>query len=234
MLKLPNDVMFFEAPQVARWHDDRKCWVSDAVTNLAYKEDQRLITFRLERFGIFTLIQDRHINMPFQSWEIRPLDANHINIHIVAAIAEVEIEIKDNLCALVKPDDKSEVAHLLNKFMPLPKFIEAMSNAGINLFPEPDSYKFVGIQNKVTFTIAKVSFSHLFLSPRMVLSRKEFIKVWHWWHQEWHSLGLVGMATATTVKSLSFKLLIGSPMNHRRKMTGNYFKLSAVELCNLL
>lgn len=32
--------------------------------------------------------------MPFQSWELKPLGANHVKLTIVAAILEVEIEIK--------------------------------------------------------------------------------------------------------------------------------------------
>lgn len=40
------------------------------------------------------LVQDAHINMPFQSWELRPRGINHVLFTIIAAIVEVEIEIK--------------------------------------------------------------------------------------------------------------------------------------------
>ncbi len=40
------------------------------------------------------LAQDAHINMPFQSWEIRPKGVNHSLLTVIAAIVEVEIEIK--------------------------------------------------------------------------------------------------------------------------------------------
>ena len=40
------------------------------------------------------LFQDAHINMPFQSWEIRPHKTNAALLTIIAAISEIEIEIK--------------------------------------------------------------------------------------------------------------------------------------------
>lgn len=40
------------------------------------------------------LIQDTHVNMPFQSWELRPRDVNHAQLTIIAAVVEVEIQIK--------------------------------------------------------------------------------------------------------------------------------------------
>ena len=40
------------------------------------------------------LIQDMQINMPFQSWEIRPRSTNCTLITVIAAIVEVEIEVK--------------------------------------------------------------------------------------------------------------------------------------------
>jgi cancer susceptibility candidate protein 1 len=40
------------------------------------------------------LIQDTHVNMPFQSWELRPRDVNHTQLTIIAAVVEVEIQIK--------------------------------------------------------------------------------------------------------------------------------------------
>ena len=56
--------------------------------------DKRQLSFRTARFGSLALIQDTHINMPFQSWEIRPRGANHAVFTIIAAIVEVEIQIK--------------------------------------------------------------------------------------------------------------------------------------------
>ena len=55
--------------------------------------DERTFSFKTRFFGTLALVQDKHINMPFQSWELRPRAANHALLTIIAAIVEVEFEI---------------------------------------------------------------------------------------------------------------------------------------------
>jgi len=60
--------------------------------------DNRLISFRIEQFGTLGLMQDAHVNMPYQSWELRPRGAaNHAQLTITAAVVELQIQIK--VCA---------------------------------------------------------------------------------------------------------------------------------------
>ena len=54
----------------------------------------RLLSFRTKQFCTLALIQDAHVNMPFQSWELRPRAVNHAQLTIIAAVVEVEIQIK--------------------------------------------------------------------------------------------------------------------------------------------
>lgn len=61
--------------------------------NIFFAETRRL-SFKTCYFGTFALLQDVHINMPFQSWEIRPKGLNNCLMTLIAAIVELEIEIK--------------------------------------------------------------------------------------------------------------------------------------------
>ena len=54
----------------------------------------RLISFRTQQFCTLALVQDAHVNMPLQAWELRPLAANHAQLHITAAVVQLEIQIK--------------------------------------------------------------------------------------------------------------------------------------------
>ena len=56
--------------------------------------ESRILNFKTSCFGTLALIQDSHINMPFQSWELRPHSTNSALFTIIAAIVEVELEIK--------------------------------------------------------------------------------------------------------------------------------------------
>ena len=56
--------------------------------------ETRRLSFKTCYFGTFALLQDVHINMPFQSWEVRPKGLNNCLFTLIAAIVELEIEVK--------------------------------------------------------------------------------------------------------------------------------------------
>ena len=64
--------------------------------------ENRTFKFSLSQFGTMCLLQDAHINMPFQSWELRPHKTNAAVLTIIAAIVELEIEIKVGQFAIVE------------------------------------------------------------------------------------------------------------------------------------
>ena len=66
---------------------------SNKLQNLSFAETRR-VSFKTMQFGTFTFMQDIHINMPFQSWEIRPKGLNNCLLTLIAAIVELEIEVK--------------------------------------------------------------------------------------------------------------------------------------------
>jgi len=147
---LPNDVLFLEEPQIAHWDYAKKLWSTKDISDVAYNEDTRSVTFKTNCFGSMCLLQDSHINMPFQSWEIRPHKLNSAVLSIIAAIVEIEIEIKDALCCLTQPHDKPELESIRGKWVTPTELISMMKNAGVNVFPQEDSSKYVSIQNKET------------------------------------------------------------------------------------
>ncbi|XP_045410151.1 dynein axonemal intermediate chain 7 isoform X6 [Lemur catta] len=94
MLKVHENVIFFEDPMVVRWDAEGKHWRTDGISNVSYNQEERLIKFCLETFGPVTLIQDTHINMPYQSWELKPLDVNNVLLTVTTVFAEIQIQIK--------------------------------------------------------------------------------------------------------------------------------------------
>lgn len=147
-MRLPDDVLFVDEPQIARWDYDNNNWRMDGFTDFNYDEDNRIFQFKTAYFGSMALFQDAHINMPFQSWEIRPHKTNAALLTIIAAISEIEIEIKDGMCCLSKPDDKPELEKIRNKWMTPKELIKTLRRSGLNIFPAEDSQKYVSVQNK--------------------------------------------------------------------------------------
>ncbi|XP_021546192.1 dynein axonemal intermediate chain 7 isoform X2 [Neomonachus schauinslandi] len=127
-----------------------KHWQTDGISNVSYKSEERLITFSLETFGPVTLIQDSHINMPFQSWELRPLDVNKVLLTVTTVFTEIQIQIKENLCMLasIKLNNKKHSSILEGKWMTPISFICALKEAGLNIFPSGHSHFYVVINYK--------------------------------------------------------------------------------------
>ncbi|CAK7299410.1 Dynein axonemal intermediate chain 7 [Vulpes lagopus] len=149
-LEVQENVIFFEDPMVARWDAEGKHWQTDGISNVSYKSEERLITFSLETFGPVTLIQDTHVNMPFQSWELRPLGVNKVLLTVTTVFTEVQIQIKENLCMLasIKLSDKKYSSTLEGKWMTPISFIFALKETGLNIFPSGHSHFYVIINYK--------------------------------------------------------------------------------------
>ncbi|KAM5173872.1 dynein axonemal intermediate chain 7 isoform 1-T1 [Callospermophilus lateralis] len=149
-LKVHENVIFFEDPKVVRWDAEGKRWRTDGISNVSYDAEARLISFNLETFGPVTLIQDSHVNMPFLSWELKPLEINNILLIVTTLFTEIQIQIKENLCMLIsiKIKDKEHVSNLEGKWMSPISFIFALKEAGLNIFPSGHSHFYVVTNNK--------------------------------------------------------------------------------------
>lgn len=151
MLEVHENVIFFEDPMVARWDAEAKHWKTDGISNVSHKSEERLITFSLETFGPVTLIQDAHVNMPYQSWELRPLDVNKVLLTVTTVFMEIQIQIKENFCMLasIKLNNKKHYSILEEKWMTPISFILALKEAGLNIFPTRHSHFYVATNYKL-------------------------------------------------------------------------------------
>ncbi|XP_032711129.1 protein CASC1 isoform X3 [Lontra canadensis] len=149
-LEVQENVIFFEDPMVARWDAEGKHWQTDGISNVSYKPEDRLITFSLETLGPVTLIQDAHINMPFQSWELTPLDVDKVLLTVTTVFTTIQIQIKENLCLLasITLSNKKQFSILEGKWMTPISFICALKEAGLNIFPSEHSHFYVVINYK--------------------------------------------------------------------------------------
>ncbi len=48
------------------------------------------------------LLQERYVNLPYQSWEIVPVGINHNYIHIVGGCVEITISVEVILIQIVQ------------------------------------------------------------------------------------------------------------------------------------
>uniref|UniRef100_A0A8C8HG56 Dynein axonemal intermediate chain 7 n=1 Tax=Oncorhynchus tshawytscha TaxID=74940 RepID=A0A8C8HG56_ONCTS len=144
---LPDSVLFLEDPQVARWDPEGQHWKTDCISETSYDQAERKISFKMDSFYAFTLLQDSYANMPFQSWELRPLGQDSALLTITAALTEVSITIKGSKCML-QSDQERGLNHILGQWMSSSELQKAMVSAGVNIFVNQYSDKYVSVNAK--------------------------------------------------------------------------------------
>ncbi|XP_053320410.1 dynein axonemal intermediate chain 7 [Spea bombifrons] len=147
--RVPKNVIFFEEPQVARWDPESKNWKTDAVTQKTYNPELRELSFKMDAFHTFTLIQDSHLNMPYESWELRPRGRNRLTLTIASAFTDIQIDVEEDRCRLAAVSNtESDLSHLVGKWMTLFHLKSAMRRVGLNVFPAADSARYVIVNKK--------------------------------------------------------------------------------------
>lgn len=100
--RLPDTVLWFEPPLVAHWISERNIWSTQDIHDIKFNEDKQQITFRTGRFGIHGLAAYKLINLPFQSWELKPEMGRNsgggVTLNITAATVQAEFIVRVRLC----------------------------------------------------------------------------------------------------------------------------------------
>uniref|UniRef100_A0A3Q3VQ02 Dynein axonemal intermediate chain 7 n=1 Tax=Mola mola TaxID=94237 RepID=A0A3Q3VQ02_MOLML len=148
---LPDFVIFLETPQVARWDAAGKWWRMDGITDVNYDKEEAKISFKMDSFHPFVLMQETYANFPFQSWELRPLGHASALFTVNGALINVSITIQGNQCMLQSQQERG-LAHLIGKWMSGPALQSAMINAGINIFVNEYTDKYVSTCGKDPLT----------------------------------------------------------------------------------
>ncbi|XP_040201351.1 dynein intermediate chain CFAP94, axonemal [Rana temporaria] len=169
-IKVPNDVIFFEEPQVARWDPESKNWKTDVIMSRSYNMEQRLLSFKMDAFHTFTLFQEAYLNMPYESWELKPNGMNEVSLTVTSAFTDIHLEIKDDQCRLAAVSSTDgDLSALLGKWMSPLSLRDAMKRVGLNFFPAEDSPKYVSV-NKKSEQVEKMAYKEMaLLSPSFAL-----------------------------------------------------------------
>ncbi|KAM4615617.1 dynein axonemal intermediate chain 7 [Polymixia lowei] len=165
---LPDSVLFLEPPHVARWDTAGKQWRTDGISDISYEAEEAKISFKMDSFHAFVLMQETYANLPFQGWELRPLGQDSALFVVNAALLDLSITIQGDRCML-RSEQETGPSHLLGKWMSGPALRRAMVNAGFNVFVDEYTDKYVSSCGKEPLTehaayeqMALLSSSHAF------------------------------------------------------------------------
>ncbi|KFZ58555.1 Protein CASC1, partial [Antrostomus carolinensis] len=149
-LGLPDSVVYFQDPVVARWDPTGQQWRTDGISNIKYETQERSITFALGAFHTIALLQDAHLNMPYQAWELRPTGRDEALFVITTGFVTVQIQIKGNQCMLssVVVEEKDVLSHMTGKWTSPLDLRTVLKKAGVNIFPGEFAHKYVSVNKK--------------------------------------------------------------------------------------
>ncbi|XP_030119363.4 dynein axonemal intermediate chain 7 isoform X5 [Taeniopygia guttata] len=156
-LRLPDNVIYFQAPVVARWDPAGQQWRTDGISNITYEAEEKSITFSMGAFYTVALLQDAHLNLPYQAWELHPAGVDEGLFTVTAVFATIQIQIKDNQCMLssVVVEEEEVLSHITGKWMSPFALRAALKRAGVNIFPAGYSSKYIPVPRKAALAEAK-------------------------------------------------------------------------------
>ncbi|XP_048355480.1 dynein axonemal intermediate chain 7 isoform X2 [Sphaerodactylus townsendi] len=179
-VRLLDDVIFFEEPLIARWDPKGNFWRTDAIGDVVYDMTDKEVSFKMSNFSTVALMQEAHLNMPYQSWELRPHGPDQAVLIVVTTFAEVQIQIQKNQCMLISVstmEDADLLGNLRGIWMPPLALTIALKQAGMNIFPAEHSSKYVSL-NRKTLDMELICYQ------QMALVASAFAFGWSKWN--WH------------------------------------------------
>uniref|UniRef100_U3J8P4 Dynein axonemal intermediate chain 7 n=1 Tax=Anas platyrhynchos platyrhynchos TaxID=8840 RepID=U3J8P4_ANAPP len=172
-LQLSDNVIYCEEPVIARWDPAGQQWRTDGISNITY-ETQKSITFEMGAFHTIALLQNVHLNMPYQAWELRPIGINEALLTVTTVFAEVQIQIK---VLFFLKTLKDVLSHLTGRWMCPITLRKVLKEAGVNIFPGEYSYKYVSVNKKAPLTEVRAY-------QQMALVASAFAFGWSKWNLE--------------------------------------------------
>ncbi|NWS52563.1 CASC1 protein, partial [Chunga burmeisteri] len=178
-LKLSDNVLYFEDPVIARWDPAGQQWRTDGISNITYGTQEKSITFEMGAFYTIALLQDAHLNMPYQAWELRPTGMDEALLTVTTVFATIQIQIKGNQCMLssVVVEEKDVLSHVTGKWRSPADLRAVLKKAGVNIFPGQCSHKYVSANKKAPLAEARAY-------QQMALVASAFAFAWSKWNGE--------------------------------------------------
>ncbi|XP_068257795.1 LOW QUALITY PROTEIN: dynein axonemal intermediate chain 7 [Nyctibius grandis] len=178
-LRLSDDVMYFKDPVIARWDPAGQQWRTDGISNITYERQEKSVTFEMGAFYTIALLQDAHLNLPYQAWELRPTGMDEALLLVTTVCAAVQVQIKGNQCMLsaVVVEEKEVLSHVTGKWISPLGLRAVLKKAGVNIFPGEYSPKYVSVNRKAPLAEVRAY-------QQMALVASAFAFAWSKWNLE--------------------------------------------------
>lgn len=103
--KVPSHVLLrSKSPSVAWWDETVEKWSQEGITEISWDPEGRKISFFSARLAAFSITQDRHLDLPYQHWSLRPSGPLQVELIVQAARYELHFVISEEGLRLKGPE----------------------------------------------------------------------------------------------------------------------------------
>jgi len=101
--KVPSHVLVSKNPVVSWWDAAVDRWSTEGITETIWEQETRKISFFTARLASFSITQERHIDLPYKHWNMRPCDDMVVELTVQAARYELRFMISEDGLRLKGP-----------------------------------------------------------------------------------------------------------------------------------
>jgi hypothetical protein len=102
--KVPAHVLVRKNPTVSWWDSSEKKWSTEGITEISWESEMRKISFFSQRLAAFSMTQERHLDLPYKHWSIRPMSPVTAELTLQAARYELHFIISEDGLRLKGPN----------------------------------------------------------------------------------------------------------------------------------
>lgn len=103
--KMPAHVLLrAKNPTVSWWDKDEEKWSQEGIAEITWDPEGRKISFFTSRLASFSVTQERHLDLPYKHWSMRPIAPLQVELLVQAARYELRFVISEDGLRLRGPE----------------------------------------------------------------------------------------------------------------------------------
>jgi len=102
--KVPAHVLVRKNPTISWWDTQAEQWSTDNIGEITWESETRKISFFSQRLAAFSITQERHLDLPYQWWNLRPIAPMQAELTVQAARYELHFVITEQGLRLKGPE----------------------------------------------------------------------------------------------------------------------------------
>lgn len=102
--KVPKNILVGKSPTISWWDAQAEFWSTVGITEISWEPETRKISFYSARLAAFSITQERHLDLPYKHWCMRPTAPQTVELSVQASRYELHFVISQDGLRLKGPN----------------------------------------------------------------------------------------------------------------------------------